>query len=221
MLGFGTAGCNLGCKFCQNHEISTSREVDTLTETALPGDIADAAVAAGAASVAFTYNGPVIFAEYAIDIAAACRDRGVRTVGVAAGYVSPIAREEFFGAMDAVNVDLKGFTPEFHKRLTGANLDVVLDNLAWLAGTDTWVEITTLLIPGHNDSDAEIRAMADWIVANLGPDVPHHFSAFHPDNRMRDVPPTPPARHLRRPPHPRPDHAAVTAPGAAAETTAA
>ena len=193
VLSFGTAGCNLGCKFCQNHEISTSREVDTLTETALPGDIADAAVAAGAASVAFTYNDPVIFAEYAIDIAAACRDRGVRTVGVTAGYVSPIAREEFFGAMDAVNVDLKGFTPEFYKRLTGADLDVVLDNLAWLAGTDTWVEITTLLIPGHNDSDAEIRAMADWIVANLGPDVPHHFSAFNPDNRMRDVPPTPPA----------------------------
>lgn len=193
VLSFGTAGCNLGCKFCQNHEISTSREVDTLTETALPGDIADAAVAADAASVAFTYNDPVIFAEYAIDIAAACRDRGVRTIGVTAGYVSPIAREEFFGAMDAVNVDLKGFTPEFYKRLTGADLDVVLDNLAWLAGTDTWVEITTLLIPGHNDSDAEIRAMADWIVANLGPDVPHHFSAFHPDNRMRDVPPTPPA----------------------------
>lgn len=204
VLSFGTAGCNLGCKFCQNHEISTSRQVDTLTDAALPGDIADAAVAAGAASVAFTYNDPVIFAEYAIDIAAACRDRGVRTVGVTAGYVSPYAedaagsaREDFFGAMDAVNVDLKAFTPEFYRRITGADLDVVLDNLVWLAGTDTWVEITTLLIPGHNDSDAEIRAMADWIVANLGPDVPHHFSAFHPDNRMRDVPPTPPTT-LRR-----------------------
>lgn len=204
VLSFGTAGCNLGCKFCQNHEISTSRQVDTLTDAALPEDIADAAVAAGAASVAFTYNDPVIFAEYAIDIAAACRDRGVRTVGVTAGYISPTAedaagaaREEFFGAMDAVNVDLKGFTPEFYRKLTGADLDVVLDNLVWLAGTDTWVEITTLLIPGQNDSDDEIRAMADWIVANLGPDVPHHFSAFHPDNRMRDVPPTPPTT-LRR-----------------------
>lgn len=204
VLSFGTAGCNLGCKFCQNHEISTSRQVDTLTDAALPEDIADAAVAAGAASVAFTYNDPVIFAEYAIDIAAACRDRGVRTVGVTAGYVSPYAedaagsaREDFFGAMDAVNVDLKPFTPEFYRRITGADLDVVLDNLVWLAGTETWVEVTTLLIPGHNDSDAEIRAMADWIVANLGPDVPHHFSAFHPDNRMRDVPPTPPTT-LRR-----------------------
>ncbi|MFC3850966.1 AmmeMemoRadiSam system radical SAM enzyme [Corynebacterium hansenii] len=204
VLSFGTAGCNLGCRFCQNHEISTSREVDTLTDAALPEDIADAAVAGGAASVAFTYNDPVIFAEYAIDIAAACRDRGVRTIGVTAGYISPNAedadgnaREEFFGAMDAVNVDLKGFTPEFYKRLTGADLDVVLDNLIWLAGTDTWVEITTLLIPGHNDSDDEIRAMAEWIVDNLGPDVPHHFSAFHPDNRMRDVPPTPPTT-LRR-----------------------
>ena len=124
----------------------------------------------------------------------------MRTVGVTAGYVSPYAedaagsaREDFFGAMDAVNVDLKAFTPEFYRRITGADLDVVLDNLVWLAGTETWVEVTTLLIPGHNDSDAEIRAMADWIVANLGPDVPHHFSAFHPDNRMRDVPPTPPA----------------------------
>ena len=199
VLSFGTAGCNLGCKFCQNHEISTSRQVDTLTDAALPEDIADAAVAAGAASVAFTYNDPVIFAEYAIDIAAACRDRGVRTVGVTAGYISPTAedaagaaREEFFGAMDAVNVDLKGFTPEFYRKLTGADLDVVLDNLVWLAATDTWVEITTLLIPGHNDSDDEIRAMADWIVANLGPDVPHHFSAFHPAHRMLDTPPTPP-----------------------------
>ena len=204
VLSFGTAGCNLGCKFCQNHEISTSRQVDTLTDAALPEVIADAAVAAGAASVAFTYNDPVIFAEYAIDIAAACRDRGVRTVGVTAGYVSPYAedaagsaREDFFGAMDAVNVDLKAFTPEFYRRITGADLDVVLDNLVWLAGTETWVEVTTLLIPGHNDSDAEIRAMADWIVANLGPDVPHHFSAFHPDSRMRDVPPTPPTT-LRR-----------------------
>lgn len=204
VLSFGTAGCNLGCRFCQNHEISTSRHVDTLTDVAEPEDIADAAVASGAASVAFTYNDPVIFAEYAIDIAAACRNRGVRTVGVTAGYISPtardaagFAREDFFGAMDAVNVDLKGFTPEFYRRLTGADLHVVLDNLAWLADTDTWLEITTLLIPGHNDSDAEIRAMADWIVANLGPDVPHHFSAFHPDNRMRDVPPTPPST-LRR-----------------------
>ena len=213
VLSFGTAGCNLGCKFCQNHEISTSREVDTLTDMALPGDIADAAVAAGARSVAFTYNDPVIFAEYAIDIAAACRDRGVHTVGVTAGYISPDAddgmgaaggsggsgrsggsgnaREAFFGAMDAVNVDLKGFTPEFYRKLTGADLGVVLDNLIWLAESPTWLEITTLLIPGHNDSDDEVRAMAEWIVGNLGPDVPHHFSAFHPDNRMRDVPRTP------------------------------
>lgn len=192
VLSFGTAGCNLGCKFCQNHEISTSREVDTLTDVALPEDIAAAAVAAGARSVAFTYNDPVIFAEYAIDIAAACRDRGVHPVAVTAGYISPgDAREEFFGAMDAVNVDLKGFTPEFYRKLTGADLDVVLDNLIWLAESPTWLEITTLLIPGHNDSDEEVRAMAEWIVDNLGPDIPHHFSAFHPDNRMRDVPRTP------------------------------
>lgn len=192
VLSFGTAGCNLSCRFCQNHEISTSRQVDTIGEVASPADIADAAVELGAASVAFTYNDPVIFAEYAIDIADACHDRGIRTVGVTAGYISPDARAEFFGAMDAVNVDLKAFTPEFYRRITGADLDVVLDNLEWLASTDTWLEITTLLIPGLNDSDDEIEAMSRWIVEHLGPDVPHHFSAFHPDNRMRDVPPTPP-----------------------------
>lgn len=191
VLSFGTAGCNLGCKFCQNWDISTSRETDRLTDAASPEQIADAAVRAGAASVAFTYNDPVIFAEYAIDIAAACRARGIRTVAVTAGYILPPARAEFFAAMDAVNIDLKGFDPAFYREITGAELDVVLETIEYVAGTDTWLELTTLLIPGHNDSDAEIEAMCRWVVETIGPDVPHHFSAFHPDHRMGDVPRTP------------------------------
>ncbi len=191
VLSFGTAGCNLGCKFCQNWDISKSRETDTLADAASPGAIADTAVGAGATSVAFTYNDPVIFAEYAIDVAAACHERGVRTVAVTAGYIEAEPRPEFFAAMDAVNVDLKGFTEEFYRTVTGAELEVVKDTLRHLATTDTWLEITTLLIPGRNDSDAEIAAMCEWVVSELGPDVPHHFSAFHPDHRMRDVERTP------------------------------
>lgn len=191
VLSFGTAGCNLGCRCCQNWDISKSRETDTLADAASPEDLAETAVRSGARSVAFTYNDPVIFAEYAIDVAAACRERGVRTVAVTAGYIGDEARPEFFDAMDAVNVDLKAFTERFYRTVTGAELEVVKDTLRYLAGTDTWLEITTLLIPGQNDSDAEITEMCEWVVSELGPDVPHHFSAFHPDHRMRDVERTP------------------------------
>ncbi|WP_448850696.1 AmmeMemoRadiSam system radical SAM enzyme [Corynebacterium sp. 335C] len=192
VLSFGTAGCNLGCRFCQNHDISTARDIDAVAQEATPEAIADAAVRAGASAVAATYNDPIIFAEYAIDVARACRARGVRTIAVTAGYIEPAAREEFFGAFDAVNVDLKAFTPEFYRKLTGGRLEVVLDNLRWLATTDIHLEITTLVIPGRNDSDAELRRMCDWVVAELGPETPHHFGAFHPAHRMTDVPATPP-----------------------------
>ena len=192
VLSFGTAGCNLGCKFCQNWDISTSREIDSLADEASPERIGEVAQARGCESVAFTYNDPTIFAEYAIDVAAACRERGVHPVAVSAGYISPAPRRELYAAMDAANIDLKGFTEEFYQRVTGAKLSVVLDTLTYLRHeTECWFEVTTLLIPGHNDSDAEIRAMSEWIVAELGDDVPHHFSAFHPDHRMRDVPRTP------------------------------
>ena len=197
VLSFGTAGCNLGCRFCQNWDISKAREFDRLADQASPEAIADAAVEHGCRSVAFTYNDPVIFAEYAIDVALACRERGVRTVAVTAGYVNEPARTDLFSVMDAANVDLKGFTDEFYVHLTGGHLRTVLDTLEHLAGTDTWFELTTLLIPGHNDSDAELTAECAWIVEHLGRDVPVHFSAFHPDHRMLDVPPTPPAT-LRR-----------------------
>ena len=194
VLSFGTAGCNLTCKFCQNWDISKSREMDRLTSRATPEMIAEAAERTGCRSVAFTYNDPVIFLEYAVDTAKACRARGIRTVAVTAGYICPEARREFFAHMDAANVDLKAFTEDFYAELCSAQLAPVLDTLVYLKReTSVWFEITTLLIPGKNDSDAELTALAAWVVANLGPDVPLHFSAFHPDWKMLDVPPTPPA----------------------------
>jgi len=192
VLSFGTAGCNLGCKFCQNWDISKSREMDRLMDQASPQGIARTALAWHSRSVAFTYNDPVIFAEYAVDTARACQERGINTVAVTAGYVNPEARADLFAVMDAANVDLKGFNDDFYRFVTGARLRPVLDTLVYLKHqTDVWLEITTLLIPGHNDSEDELRAMCRWILAELGPDVPHHFSAFHPDHRMRDVPATP------------------------------
>jgi len=198
VLSFGTAGCNLACKFCQNWDISKSREMDTLAANATPQRIAAAAVELGCRSVAFTYNDPVVFMEYAIDVAAACHAVGVKTVAVTAGYVAPKPRAELFAAMDAANVDLKAFTEDFYAKACGAHLQPVLETLEYLVReTKVWTEITTLLIPGMNDSDAEIDAMTRWAFEHLGPDVPHHFTAFHPDWKMRDVSATPTAT-LRR-----------------------
>ena len=194
VLSFGTAGCNLACRFCQNWDISKSREIDTLADEATPERIAASAVELRCRSVAFTYNDPVVFMEYAIDVAAACRARGVKTVAVTAGYVSPKPREELFAAMDAANVDLKAFTEDFYLKTCGAHLQPVLETLEYLVKeTKVWTEITTLLIPGMNDSDGELDAMTRWVADHLGPDVPHHFTAFHPDWKMRDIPATPAA----------------------------
>jgi pyruvate formate lyase activating enzyme len=194
VLSFGTAGCNLACRFCQNWDISKSREIDTLADAASPEALAAAAERAGCRSVAFTYNDPVIFWEYAADVADACHERDIRAIAVTAGYMSPGPREEFYRHMDAANVDLKAFTEAFYHRTCSAHLADVLDTLRYLRHeTDVWFEITTLLIPGRNDSDAEIEAEVGWILDNLGPDVPLHFTAFHPDYKMRDVPPTPAA----------------------------
>jgi len=192
VLSFGTAGCNLACRFCQNWDISKSRETDTLADAAGPETIARAAQRLGCRSVAFTYNDPVIFLEYAVDVARACHALGVKTVAVTAGYVCADARRELFAHMDAANVDLKAFTEEFYHQVTGGHLQPVLETLEYLAReTRVWLEVTTLLIPGQNDGNAELDRMTRWVVEHLGPDVPLHFSAFHPDFRMLDVPPTP------------------------------
>ena len=193
VLSFGTAGCNLACDFCQNWDISKSREVETLSENASPDAIARAAAETGCRAVAFTYNDPVIFMEYAIDVAKACHERGIATIAVTAGEICEAPRREFYQYMDAANVDLKAFTQDFYWKICKGDLQTVLDTLTYLKReTSVWFEITTLLIPGKNDSDDELKAMSEWIMKELGPDVPLHFSAFHPDYRMLDVPPTPP-----------------------------
>ena len=192
VLSFGTAGCNLACKFCQNHEISKSREVDSLAHHASPEHIAQVARAQGCASVAYTYNDPVIFHEYALDTALACRAQGIASVAVTAGYISPDARSEFFCAMDAANIDLKSFSPDFYRKLTGSDIEPVLETIRHAVHeTECWVELTTLLIPGENDSEAELEALSQWVMEECGAQVPVHFTAFHPDHRMLDHARTP------------------------------
>jgi pyruvate formate lyase activating enzyme len=198
VLSFGTAGCNLACRFCQNWDISKSREIDTLADEASPETIADAAQRLGCRSAAFTYNDPVIFMEYAIDVADACRARGIAPVAVTAGYMEPGPVREFYPHMAAANIDLKAFTDRFYQKVCAGSLQPVLDTIEYVANeTDVWVELTNLLIPGLNDADDEIDAMTRWVVEHVGPDVPMHFTAFHPDWKMRDRPPTPPATLTR------------------------
>ena len=192
VLSFGTAGCNLACDFCQNWDISKSREMDTLSSIAFPEQLAKACTDNGCHSIAFTYNDPVIFLEYALDTAIACREVGVKTVAVTAGYITKDARKEFFSQIDAANVDLKAFTSDFYRNVTKSELQPVLDTLLYVKHeTNVWLEITTLLIPNLNDSNDEIRRLSNWVLENLGPSVPLHFSAFHPDFRMRNVAKTP------------------------------
>ncbi|MBS2006664.1 MAG: AmmeMemoRadiSam system radical SAM enzyme [Cyanobacteria bacterium SZAS TMP-1] len=198
VLSFGTAGCNLGCQFCQNWSISKSREIEQLSEKATPEVIARAALGLGCASVAFTYNDPVIWAEYAIDTAKACRELGIKTVAVTAGYITDEARPEFYSVMDAANVDLKAFTEQFYRKVTLSSLEPVLNTLKWLKHeSNVWFEITNLVIPDLNDNTTEFEQMCQWILEELGPDVPLHFTAFHPDFRMNDKQPTPKSTLLR------------------------
>jgi pyruvate formate lyase activating enzyme len=192
VLSFGTAGCNLACKFCQNWDISKASAMDRLMDQASPEAIANTALVQGCRSIAFTYNDPVIFAEYALDCAAAAHEAGLKTVAVTAGYIHAQPRREFYAGMDAANVDLKAFTEDFYFKQTGAHLAPVLETLQYIrAETTCWLEITTLLIPGLNDADAELHAMTQWVAAHLGPDVPLHFTAFHPDYKLNDIGPTP------------------------------
>lgn len=198
VLSFGTAGCNLGCQFCQNWDISKARDIELASAFASPETIVQAARRTGCRSIAFTYNDPVTWAEYAIDTARIAQQEGIKTVAVTAGYISPVARPDFFRYIDAANVDLKAFTERFYSKLTLSHLEPVLDTLEWLKRqTNVWLEITTLLIPGENDSEDEIARMCDWVATHLGSDVPLHFSAFHPDYKMLDYPPTPPHTLLR------------------------
>ncbi|WP_337250368.1 AmmeMemoRadiSam system radical SAM enzyme [Methylomarinovum tepidoasis] len=183
---------------CQNWDISKAREFDILTVEAPPNAVARAARELECRSVAYTYNDPVIFHEYVIDTAKACREYGIKNVAVTAGYVTEEPRREFYQYMDAANVDLKAFTEDFYRKICGGHLQPVLDTLEYIKHeTDCWLEITTLLIPGENDSTEEIDKMTRWVVEKLGPDVPHHFTAFHPDWKMMDHPPTPPETLLR------------------------
>ena len=184
VLSFGTAGCNLACKFCQNHDISKSRDQDALMHHASPQRIADVARQNGCRSVAYTYNDPVIFLEYAVDIAAACRAQNIKNVAVTAGYICDGQREEFFGAMDAANIDLKGFTKRFYKKLTGSEIQPVLETIAYaVQETSCWVELTTLLIPGENDDPKEIEALSRWVLDTCGSDVPLHFTPIFACNQ--------------------------------------
>lgn len=192
ILSFGTAGCNLACRFCQNWDISAARHTAELLKAAPPAEIAGKTHQLGVPAVAFTYNDPVIFAEYAIDVAHACHSIGIRTVAVSAGYIQPGPRAEFFSVIDAANVDLKGFSDSFYRKMCAGKLAPVLDTLEWIRNeSNCWLEITTLLIPGANDSAGEVRAMCQWIVRTLGPDTPMHFTAFHPAHRLLDKPATP------------------------------
>jgi len=191
ILSFGTAGCNLGCKFCQNWDISKAKELDKTQEQASPLEIAITTKKLNCLGIAFTYNDPVIFAEYAIDIAKECHQLDLKTVAVTAGYIMPEARKKFFKHIDAANIDLKAFSQTFYKKICMANLEPILDTLVYLKHeTDVWFELTNLIIPQNNDNHKELDEMTKWIVKHLGPDIPLHFTAFHPDYKMTDIPKT-------------------------------
>ncbi len=192
VLSFGTAGCNLGCKFCQNWDISKSREVSQISNLAKPLDIALTGLNQGCRSVAFTYNDPIIWAEYALDTAKACHDLGLSAIAVTAGYLTDTARSDFFSLIDAANIDLKGFTEDFYQKFTGGHLQPVLDTIQYaVRETGCWIELTNLVIPGANDDPDSLKRMIDWILTEIGCDVPIHFTAFHPDFQMRDISATP------------------------------
>ncbi len=197
VLSFGTLGCNMGCQFCQNWHISKSKADPKINHTE-PEKIVKIAKELGCKSVAFTYNDPVIFFEYAIDTAKLCRDNGIKTVAVTAGYISPEPRKEFFAHMDAANIDLKSFSEEFYKRYCLAHLEPILDTIKYVKHeTNCWLELTTLLIEGENDSEKEITEECEWVIKELGTNVPLHFSAFHPDYKFMDRPQTKPSTLLK------------------------
>lgn len=192
VLSFGTAGCNLGCKFCQNWTMSKSKIDDINSLNASPEDVVQLAKKYNTPSIAYTYNDPTIFGEYVIDISKIAHEEQIKSVMVTAGYIDKDARKDVYKYIDAANVDLKAFTEMFYHKLTFSHLADILDTLVWIKNeTNIWLEITTLLIPGENDSADEIKQLSNWIVENLGENVPIHFTAFHPDFKMKDKPRTP------------------------------
>jgi len=187
ILSFGTAGCNLGCKFCQNWSTSKAKIDELNSLTASPEEVVQLAIKHSTPSIAFTYNDPTIFGEYVIDISKIAKEENIKSVMVTAGYIDKEARKDVYKYIDAANVDLKAFTENFYWKNTSSHLQDILDTLIWLKNeTDVWIELTTLLIPGENDSREEIKKECDWILKNLGDSVPLHFTAFHPDFKMRD-----------------------------------
>ncbi len=198
VLSFGTAGCNLGCKFCQNWSISKAKLDDENSAAASPEEVVRLAKMYNSPSIAFTYNDPTIFGEYVIDISKIARAEGINSVMVTAGFIDKNARKDVYKYIDAANVDLKGFTERFYYKVTSSSLKDVLNTLVWLKNeTNVWFEITTLLIPDENDSPDEIKRECDWILRNLGEDIPLHFTAFHPDFKMTDKTKTPPSTLLQ------------------------
>jgi pyruvate formate lyase activating enzyme len=204
ILSLGTAGCNLGCQFCQNFDISKARSTQQNSLHVSPREIVDLALERGTPSIAFTYNEPTIWAEFVIDIAQLAHQAGLHTVMISNGYITREAFFDVYQHIDAANIDLKGFTENFYTKVTLSHLQPVLDVLRWLRReTKVWFEITNLMIPGLNDSPEETRELCDWILGELGDDVPLHFTAFHPDYKMLNLPPTPSAtldraRHIAR-----------------------
>jgi len=192
ILSFGTAGCNLSCQFCQNWTMSKAKMDDLNALHATPDNVITLAKKHKVPSIAFTYNDPVVFAEYAMDISKLAREENIKSVMVTAGYIDKEARKDVFKYIDAANVDLKSFSDDFYVKLTNSHLNDVLDTLIWLKKeTNVWLEITTLLIPGENDSEEELKQLTSWITDNLSDEVPLHFTAFHPDFKLTDKSRTP------------------------------
>lgn len=193
VLSFGTAGCNLGCKFCQNWDISKNKLDEVKSHEKLsPEDVVNLAFQHKCPSIAYTYNDPTIWGEWVIDIAQVARERGLKNVMVTAGYITKEAREEIYPFIDAANIDLKAFTETFYNKLTFSYLNDVLDTIKWMYNeTNVWVELTNLIIPGHNDESDEFKEMVGWLLENCDDNIPLHFTAFHPDFKMMDTPKTP------------------------------
>jgi pyruvate formate lyase activating enzyme len=193
VFSMGTAGCNMGCFFCQNWDISKSRQDQVRSQRVASEDVPLLALEHCCESIAFTYNEPTIWGEYVIDICKAAKDHGLKTVMVSNGYITREAFHDIYDHIDAANIDLKAFTEKFYGKITLTHLQPVLDTLQWLKNeTSVWFELTNLLIPTLNDGAEEIGKLSEWVMQHLGPDVPLHFTAFHPDFKLQDKPATPP-----------------------------